>query len=119
MRHQEHKIFLQEMHATYPSREVGMKVSTDGYPVFSRYSCGVPGWVLPKVCILDLFGLNDFVIARTPILEGEKRLMAHERRPPLQYVASLRPSVEIENREVIVKPRRVELTASEIAAIEI
>jgi arabinofuranosyltransferase len=39
----------------------------DAFPVISAGAVGIPGWVLPDVAIVDLHGLNDWVVARNPV----------------------------------------------------
>ena len=46
------------------------------------------GWTLPNVVIIDVLGLNDYVIARSDVLQDRKRTMAHERTPPPGYLES-------------------------------
>ncbi len=53
------------------------------------------GWVLPQVAIIDRFGLNDKVVARSPTSTPPKRKMAHERRPPSGYVDCFQPNVRV------------------------
>jgi tetratricopeptide (TPR) repeat protein len=48
----------------------------------------VAGWRLPRVAIIDVLGLNDYVIARNPPRLDRDRAMAHERVPPVGYLAS-------------------------------
>lgn len=61
------------MHGILPScrRAVGESISGEGFPVLAVVSVVVISWVLPKVYIIDLLGLNDYVIARTPRGETE------------------------------------------------
>lgn len=79
---------------------------------------GVPSWVLPRVNIVDLHGINDYVIARSP-LAYEVRMMAHDRAAPEGYVECFRPNVEIlPGRRVQIFPRELPLTAADITACE-
>jgi arabinofuranosyltransferase len=119
MRHQEHKVFWQHQIAYFPNRVEGCCISGEGYPVLATPMVGVPGWVLPHVCVLDTLGLNDYVVARTPVDMTCPRLMAHSCRPPEGYVTSFRPNVvDPGGGEVMVVPREVPLTAEEIQEIE-
>jgi arabinofuranosyltransferase len=94
MRHQEHKIYYEYMTRTLPSREEGAQIEWDGYPVHVSASVGVVGWVLPNVAVIDKLGLNDYVIARTPVFApNENRIMAHDRRSPPGYVECFRANV--------------------------
>ncbi len=57
-----------------PSREEGERIAFDGFPVHATPTVGITGWVLPNVAIIDIHGLNDWVIARTPVPNAEQRL---------------------------------------------
>ncbi len=57
-----------------PTRAEGAKITAEGNPVMVAEAVGLPGWVLPNVAILDAFGLNDRVIARTGPPTREQRL---------------------------------------------
>ena len=118
MRHQEHKVFWQWQSNAWPSREEGMKLSGDGYPVVALPCVGVPSWTLPHVNIIDTFGLNDYVIARTSVPAGSERLMAHSRQPPQGYVESYQPNLFFSNGSLDVADRPEPLTRSRIAGIE-
>jgi hypothetical protein len=63
-----------------PTREEGARIPFDGFPVHASQTVGVVGWVLPNVAIIDLLGLNDLVIARTPVPNAEDRLEQRTRR---------------------------------------
>lgn len=39
----------------------------DPFPIFAAKGVGVVGWSLPDCAILDMHGLNDWVVARTPV----------------------------------------------------
>jgi len=99
MRHQEHKIFFLFSKRTMVPRRVGQRLR-EGHPVTTYDSVGVLGWVYPHVAIIDSWGLNDFVVARSPVLrhaDGRTpRQMAHDRKPPPGYVDCLRPNGHIE-----------------------
>jgi arabinofuranosyltransferase len=119
-RHQEHKIGTAWWFGeVLPTREVGSRVTADGHPVLAASGgIGGLGWVLPHVAIIDMYGLNDYVVARTPTGSAHRR-MAHERRPPPGYVERFAPNVRIlPNREVEVVPRAHPLTAADIVAAE-
>ncbi|TET83107.1 hypothetical protein E3J38_01050 [candidate division TA06 bacterium] len=118
MRHQEHKIFWQTQVRDYPSRVDGMRIPRAGFPVYAVYCVGVPSWTLPNVNIIDMFGLNDYIIARGPTPEGRSRMMAHSRRPPDGYAESYRPNVTIIAGDPRVAERHPELTADGIARVE-
>jgi len=42
----------------------------DDVCVATATACGLIGWTMPDIAILDTLGLNDWVTARTPIAEG-------------------------------------------------
>jgi arabinofuranosyltransferase len=120
-RHQEHKIFGDYQRALFPTREVGSRLAGDERPVMAYHTVGVPGWVLPHVAIIDVYGLNDAVIAHTapPASRTGQRSMGHDRRPPAGYVECFRPNVMLgEDGRLVVIPRERTLTADEIRACE-
>jgi len=117
MRHQEHKIFHEYMLNSLPDRNTGAAIAGDNYPVLPALSVGVVSWVLPKVCIIDMLGLNDYTIARTPT-EGGQGLMAHDRRPPSGYIECFVPNVLLRDKVVLIEKRKEPLTAEKIAACE-
>lgn len=57
-----------------PTREAGSRIPWDGYPVMAAEAVGVISWVLPNVAIIDQHGLNDAVVARSPVPTSEERL---------------------------------------------
>jgi arabinofuranosyltransferase len=119
VRHQEHKICLAWMSGRLPSRQQGARVAWSGRPVMATDGVGLVGWVLPHVAIVDRLGLNDRVIARTPLpASGRSGIMAHERRPPPGYVECFMPNVHVHEREVRVRPRPVPLNDDRIRACE-
>jgi arabinofuranosyltransferase len=118
MRHQEHKAFWKHQLNLYPSRQEGLRMSREGFPVFVEGTVGVPAWVMPHVNIMDVHGLNDFVIARTPVPEDQVRVMAHTRRPPPGYIQSFRPNVIRAESGITTRVRKKPLTADEIHALE-
>ena len=48
-----------------PSRE-RLAVASDDIPVVAVLSVGYVGWVMPDCAVIDVLGLNDWVIARNP-----------------------------------------------------
>jgi arabinofuranosyltransferase len=118
MRHQEHKVFWQTQTAQFITREQGEQMPRADYPVALFWSVGVPSWTMPHVNIIDGFGLNDHVIARTPSTRTTVRKMAHSRRPPQGYVESYRPNIEIAKGRMSIGRRAQPLTAEYIAANE-
>ncbi len=57
------ELFVQQ----YGTRAEGERISFDDRPVVIGAAMGVLGWVLPHVAVIDSLGLNDWVIARTPV----------------------------------------------------
>ncbi len=122
MRHQEHKCVCLHRLKTLPTREEGGLISPDGFPVITEGSVGVTSWVLPTVNVIDVRGLNDYIIARHrsawPHDAGAPRLMAHERTPPPGYLDCFRPNVTIVGGEALVHQRDPEMTGREIIDCE-
>lgn len=121
IRHQEHKVACRWwLDTVVPDRREGAKIPADDHPVMLSFGgIGGLGWVLPHVAIVDLHGLNDYVVARSPADRSKTRKMAHDRIPPEEYTRSFRPNVFLgKNRTVIVSPRPEPLTSEEIVAIE-
>lgn len=125
MRHQEHKVFCRWQFSQFPARGVGLTYQSDTYPVCALFLVGVPSWVLPKVNIIDMLGLNDYVIARNPVNldhnvdDADPRglpQMAHDRRPPPGYVEGFEVNVGYTEPDgkVIIVPRNPPMTADKI-----
>lgn len=87
-----HKAFWQAQVRIWPARSEGERVTWEERVILPLTSVGVPSWVLPEVAILDVYGLNDRVIARHPPLPPEGRQMAHARVPPPGYIECFRPN---------------------------
>ncbi len=135
-RHQGHKVFWKDQMSRFPSREEGLKIDGKDFPVYAEVSVGVPAWTMPHVVILDKLGLNDAIVARSPAARTSqnRRMMAHDRRPPKGYLGCFRPNLEIKVDEpkkgtplekvngrkttVVITPRRKPLTEQEIRACE-
>jgi arabinofuranosyltransferase len=110
-RHQTHKVFVEYLLGRYPSREEGMAKFQPRNDVAFTFAVGVSGWVLPQTAIIDIYGLNDYVVARTPppaisgipwratvesmidVEEPKERRMAHDRVALKQYVACFKPNI--------------------------
>ncbi len=120
MRHQEHKVFWQTQVENYPSRKRGMTLPAREFPVYAEYCVGVPSWTLPNVNIVDVLGLNDYIIARNETRLQQKRLMAHSRRPPEGYVESFIPNVVVdkETAKLRILKRQNPLTEEDIRNVE-
>jgi arabinofuranosyltransferase len=119
VRHQEHKIFHQHLISILPSRDSGISLPCKNFPVLATKSVGVVAWVLPKINIIDLKGLSDYVIARNKSDRTQTRLIAHEREPPEHYVECFSPNVQLlPNKEIRILKRESELTAEDIIRCE-
>ena len=118
MRHQEHKIFYEDQVQKWPGRDEGRRVRWPDRAVLVSLTVGVPGWVLPEVAVIDVLGLNDRVIARSPVRPGARRQMAHDRLPPAGYVECFRPNVRIVGGRIRVRPRPTPLGDDDIRACE-
>ena len=120
VRHQEHKVNQAYLASLFPSRAEGERLPADGFPVLAFQAVGVASWTLPQVNILDLLGLNDYVIARTPVDPLALRGMAHERRAPPGYVDCFAPNVFLKpgGGGVRLVERQEPLTAERIEACE-
>lgn len=52
----------------FPGRRIArIDAPADDLPVMPVKAAGVLGWGLPDVALIDEFGLNDWVVARTPV----------------------------------------------------
>ena len=119
IRHHQHKLFHAWQTSRFPVREQGFSLPANHYPVMAEIGVGVAGWALPKINIIDVSGLNDFVIARTPANPNLPRHIAHDRIPPKGYVESFRPNVYlVESKEIRVLPRKVPLSREDIIKTE-
>lgn len=107
MRHQEHREFHRAQLDRWPTRAEGSRISWAQRSVLAWDTVGVPGWVFPQVAILDLYGLNDRVVARGPLRdEAGGRRMAHDRKPPPGYARCFRPNVVVSARgDLRIAPR--------------
>jgi arabinofuranosyltransferase len=86
VRHQEHKSFYEVQASIMPPREAGLLLSPRVEAVRVEGAVGVLSWVLPTAAIVDAHGLNDLIIARSPIDPTIGRVMAHDRVPPEGYL---------------------------------
>ena len=118
LRHMQHRAFYENQVAQLPSREEGSRIRWQQRAVHAHTAVGVRGWVLPEVAIIDLFGLNDRVIARSPIQAFAERHMAHDRSPPPGYVGCFRPNLDILNGTIQLRHRAQPLTDERIRACE-
>ena len=129
MRHQEHKAFWQYQKVRLPSRELGLTLPNDDYPVFTYPCVGVVSWALPKINIIDQLGLNDYVIARNPVVLSRNvnianpqgiHQIAHNRRSPDGYIKSFKPNVLWlpEAGKIVIEKREEPLTEEDIRECE-
>lgn len=73
MRNHHMKVNFAELAAPLPSREEGKQISFDGFPVYPAEAVGLVGWVFPNVAVIDVHGLNDWVVAHTPAADAAER----------------------------------------------
>jgi len=118
MRHQEHKKFQVLRTTVFPPREVGEKIDGKEFPVLALNCVGVGSWVFPHVIIIDKLGLNDYVVARTPIDILQERSMAHDRKAPGWYVSAFRPTMILRKGYITAVTRRIPLTEDYIRNVE-
>jgi len=83
-----HALVLQRFERDFP-RRLHVVAPPDAFPVYATGAAGRRGWCLPDCVLLDTQGLNDWVVARTPV------------RPPEQPVSSarFRPVVAAADRD--------------------
>jgi len=92
IRRQEHMVFQQFQTSYLPTRQQGSQAFPGvENPVISSPTVGVLGWVYPHAAIIDILGLNDWVVARTPMTHDRGRVMAHDREPPAGYMGEFQP----------------------------
>ena len=92
-RYHEHRVFVDFRKAMFPRERQLEKTDWPAHSVYSAISVGTAGWVLADAHVIDRAGLNDYVIARSPIHDVESRRMAHDRRPPDGYLSCFHPNV--------------------------
>lgn len=66
LRCNQHAIMLRDLEAMLPDRH-GHALPDGDVPVKTEPVVGLAGWVLEDCAILDMHGLNDWVVARTPV----------------------------------------------------
>jgi arabinofuranosyltransferase len=121
MRREEHVAFYEDQARHFPSRDDGRAIAWDERPTYALGVVGVAGWRLPHVAVIDVLGLNDWVVARSParsVSEGEIRLMAHDRRAPPGYVQCFQPNVVAGFGRAHARARPTPLTDNDIRACE-
>ena len=117
IRHQEHKVFHLYLRDHLPTRSEGMALSGSGYPVLAAEAVGMVSWVLPKIFVLDTFGLNDYVGARNADIRKNGQ-MAHERQLPAGYAECFDPNVIMNGKQVTIRERSSALTSEKITDCE-
>ena len=119
MRQREHAVFQRSLAEALPDRSEGSRIAWSERAVLLAGNVGLAGWVFPNVAVIDVLGLNDYVIARTPVPEGEQRKLAHDRVAPAEYLACYRPNfhVQLPGRYQLT-PRTPPLSDADIAACE-
>lgn len=119
MRHREHAVFYEQLSESIPPRSEGSQIGWDQRAVLLAGNVGLIGWNFPNVAVLDVLGLNDYVVARTPVPVEAERAMAHDRLARPDYLACYRPNLSIQlPRRYSLRERRPPLTDSDIAACE-
>ncbi|MFN9304883.1 MAG: hypothetical protein ACK6DT_02300 [Planctomycetota bacterium] len=61
-----HAARLQSIAPRFPARVRHPDAATS-LPIRAESAVGLPGWMLPDVALIDVYGLNDWVVARTPV----------------------------------------------------
>ena len=60
-----HAARLRSLEPRFPRRVRHADAATT-FPIRAESAVGLPGWMLPDVALIDVYGLNDWVVARTP-----------------------------------------------------
>jgi len=60
-----HAARLRSLEPRFPARVRHADAATT-FPIRAESAVGLPGWMLPDVALIDVYGLNDWVVARTP-----------------------------------------------------
>jgi arabinofuranosyltransferase len=61
-----HAARLATLRARFPAR-VPLGAAAGPFPIRAESAIGLPGWSLPDLALIDVYGLTDWVVARTPI----------------------------------------------------
>jgi len=61
-----HQVSLAVTEKALPKR-ARMQVDPSDLPIVKSVAVGLVGWVMPDCAVLDLLGLSDWVVARTPV----------------------------------------------------
>jgi arabinofuranosyltransferase len=119
IRRQEHMVFQQFQASYLPTRpEGGLAFEGVDNPVITSPTVGVLGWVYPHAAVIDILGLNDWVVARTPMTHDRGRVMAHDREPPPGYLGELRAVLYTREGKLHPADRSEPLSDEQIRNIE-
>ena len=95
----EHKIYwrlLMEEFGPYQALDSLDPATLPDDAVWVREAVGIAPYYIPRVTVIDLYGLTDAVIARNPSPHtNAERTMAHDRRPPPGYLESRGVNMDI------------------------
>ncbi|HEU4419650.1 MAG TPA: hypothetical protein VFT55_11985 [Planctomycetota bacterium] len=61
-----HEVSMEATRNALPER-ARMEVDPSDLPIVKSAAVGLVGWVMPDCAVLDLLGLSDWVVARTPV----------------------------------------------------
>lgn len=75
LRCENHARLLEGLRRRHPHRR-HLGEEAGPFPIRAESAVGVPGWALPDCNFLDVFGLNDRVVARTPIVAAPELSLA-------------------------------------------
>lgn len=74
-----HAARFESLRVRFPRRQ-SLGEAAGALPIRAESAIGLPGWCLPDCNFLDVYGLNDWVVARTPVVTmPEVALIALER----------------------------------------
>jgi arabinofuranosyltransferase len=93
-----HAQLLVKFMAPYPTR-LRITDPPDPFPVFATGAVGVVGWALPDCAILDQHGLNDRVVARTPVF-GDGPALTRDFLRPVITAADTRKDGWLDSDEI-------------------
>jgi len=95
----EHRAYWELLDREFGPYRAFDEVGRDALPasaVWAREAVGVGPYYLPMVTVIDLYGLTDAVIARTPVERtNAERTMAHDRHPPPGYLEARGRNIDI------------------------
>lgn len=98
-RQREHQVYWRLLIEEFGPYQAFDAMSPDALPgdaVWVREAVGIAPYYIPGVTVIDLYGLTDAVIARTPVdRPNAERSMAHDRRPPPGYLESRGVNIDI------------------------